>query len=226
MISRKSKKGDLESKRGLYTIIGLLVVLGLVVSAFELFAIQDNSKDVGIQDEEVVNVLDEDVIATDPPPPPPPPPAEIQEAVLKQVEDDVEVEVEFDFSQDFDQNEVIEYEPIEIIETEVEEAPIHRFVEDQPEFPGGFEAFIAFLNKTLVYPEVPRQANIQGTVQLEFVVETDGSVSGIKVLAPLYPDCDNEAIRALKASPKWKPGKQNGKAVRCYYTIPVTFSLN
>jgi protein TonB len=84
----------------------------------------------------------------------------------------------------------------------------------------------AFLQNTLKYPEVARNNNISGQVFLEFVVERDGSISGVKVLVGVYPDLDQEAIRVVKMMPKWKPGKQMGKPVRCFYQIPIRFTIN
>ncbi|MFD1629150.1 energy transducer TonB [Pseudopedobacter beijingensis] len=100
-------------------------------------------------------------------------------------------------------------------------------VENFPEFPGGIEAFYKFLNKTLVYPPMSKENNIQGRVTVNFVVEKDGSLTDIKVLrgVPGGDDLGQEAIRVLKRSPKWKPGLQNGRPVRVSYSVPVMFAL-
>ena len=95
-----------------------------------------------------------------------------------------------------------------------------------PEFPGGMDAWHEYLKKEIRYPEVCRTLGIQGVVQVEFVVETNGSISNIKILDPVYRDLDEEAIRVISASPKWKPGKQMGRAVRVFYQIPIKFTLN
>ena len=100
-----------------------------------------------------------------------------------------------------------------------------RYVEEMPEFPGGQNAMLAYLQQEIVYPQVAISNGIQGTVLLEFVVEMDGSISNIKPLVSLYPACDEEAIRVVKAMPKWKPGKQMGKPARVYFNIPISFSL-
>lgn len=100
-------------------------------------------------------------------------------------------------------------------------------VEVFPEFPGGLEAFYKFLSKTLVYPPMSKENNIQGRVTVNFVVEKDGSLTDIKVLrgVPGGDDLGQEAIRVLKKSPKWKPGVQNGRPVRVSYSVPVMFAL-
>ena len=228
MVDKKSLKGDLEKRRNTFLLIGFVATLALVYACFELYAVSDSAKDVGIADEEAIFVMDEDVIATDPTPPPPPPPvAQQQEVMLKLVEDNIKVNTDFDFSQDFNLDDVIEeYVPIDIVEEETEQAPPLRFVEEMPEPIGGFEAMYAFLQSNLRYPEVARNNNIQGQVFLEFVVERDGSISNVKVLVGVYPELDQEAVRVVRMLPKWKPGKQMGKTVRTFYQIPIRFTIN
>ena len=226
MVEKKSFKGDLERRRNTFVLIGFVVSLAMVYACFELYATGDLAKDVGIPDEEAIFVMDEDVIATDPTPPPPPV-AQQQEIMLQIVEDNIKVNTDFDFSQDFDLDAIIEeYVPIEIVEEEVDNTPPLRFVEEMPEPVGGMDAMYAFLQANLKYPEVARNNNIQGQVFLEFVVERDGSISGVKVLAGVYPELDQEAMRVVRMMPKWKPGKQMGKTVRCFFQIPIRFSIH
>jgi len=97
------------------------------------------------------------------------------------------------------------------------------FVEEMPEFPGGMDSLQAFLVREIQYPQVAKDNGITGTVLVEFVVEKDGSVANAKVKVPLFPECDKEACRAVMSMPKWKPGKNMGKPVRCYFQVPVTF---
>ena len=227
MIEKKSDKGNLEKRKTSFLLIGFAVVLALTYVSFELFASRDKGTVMALDDDEFIEVMDEDAIATDQTPPPPPPPvAQQQEVVLNIVEDNIKVNTAFDFSQDYDENlEIEEYVPIELVEEEAEEAPVVRFAEKMPEFPGGTEAMYSFLQKELTYPEVARNNGIQGTVLLEFVVERDGSVSNVKPVVSLFPECDAEAIRVVKKMPKWKPGEQLGKPVRCYFNIPIRFTL-
>lgn len=83
----------------------------------------------------------------------------------------------------------------------------------------------AFLSKNLHYPESARENNIQGRVILKFVVNETGNVSDIQVLRGIGGGCDEEAVRVLKSMPPWKPGKNNGVAVKVYYTLPISFKL-
>lgn len=97
--------------------------------------------------------------------------------------------------------------------------------EQMPQFPGGNVALFEYLSSNIEYPAECEANGIQGRVILTFIVETDGSLSNINVAKSVHPLLDDEAIRVIKSTPKWTPGKQNGKAVRVKYTVPVMFSL-
>ena len=91
---------------------------------------------------------------------------------------------------------------------------------------GGPNEFTKWVNERLVYPEIAKENGVQGRVTLQFTVEKDGSVTNVKVLRGIGGGCDEEAIRVVKAMPKWKPGKQHGKAVRVSYLLPINFQVN
>ena len=99
-------------------------------------------------------------------------------------------------------------------------------VEQMPEFPGGSIELMKFLSENIKYPEAASKAGTQGRVIAQFIVEADGSISNVKVLKNVSDEIDAEAVRVIKAMPKWKPGMQKGQPVRVKYTIPVTFRLN
>ena len=101
--------------------------------------------------------------------------------------------------------------------------PVSRVVEEYPEFPGGADSLQAFLAREIQYPPVAKNNGITGTVLVEFVVEKDGQVTNAKVKVPLFHECDKEAVLVVMSMPKWKPGKNMGKPVRCFYQVPVTF---
>lgn len=105
----------------------------------------------------------------------------------------------------------------------VDEDPPAMFVEVMPEFPGGPDSLNAFLSREIQYPPIAKNNGIKGTVLIEFVVEKDGRVTNGKVKVPLFPECDEEALRGVMSMPNWKPGKNMGKPVRCYFQIPITF---
>ncbi len=96
-------------------------------------------------------------------------------------------------------------------------------VEQMPEFPGGMEALFKYMAENMKYPEDAKKQQVEGRVLVQFIVETDGSVSNTEVLMRVFPSLDAEAVRVISGMPKWIPGKQNGKVVRVKYTIPVSF---
>lgn len=100
-------------------------------------------------------------------------------------------------------------------------API-RFVEQMPEFEGNFHNY---LNHELRYPALARENDIEGKVLVEFVVNEDGGISAARVVRGIGGGCDEEALRVIRNMPKWKPGKQNGRAVKVFFTLPIIFEL-
>jgi len=106
------------------------------------------------------------------------------------------------------------------------ENDIVLFADMMPEFPGGMAAWSKFLNRNLQYPAAARETGVQGRVTVSFVVEKNGAITGLKVLGGIGAGCDEEALRVIKKSPFWKPGYQNGKAVRVAYVIPIVFRLD
>ena len=225
MEKRKTQKADLENKRGLFLQIGLVFTLALVLFAFEW---RTYDRDLGIDlDREIVED-DEIMIQTiEPPPPPPPPPPQEVITELIVVDDDVEVE-NLDIDVEVDQDVAI-VPVVSIVieeEVEVESDEIFQIVEDQPGFPGGQEALHRFLQQNIRFPAIAREAGIQGTVFVTFVVERDGSVTNVRVLRGIGGGCDEEAIRVVSMMPRWTPGKQRGRPVRVQFNMPIRFMLS
>ena len=111
-------------------------------------------------------------------------------------------------------------------EDEEIEEEVFVVVEEDPEFPGGMKAMLAFIEKNLVYPEEAKAAGIEGKVYVSFTVEKDGSISNVKILRDIGYGCGDEVVRIVKLMPKWNPGKQRGVPVRVRYNLPVQFILN
>jgi protein TonB len=224
---KKNPKADLEKRRGLYLEIGLVVILLISLVAFNIKSYDAEGSEGFVR--EVIEEVEEQVIQTDMPEPPPPPPAEVPEVttVLEVVSNDKEDIKEVNISELANENATnIEITPVKIEEEEDElETEIFTVVENDPEFPGGMEALYQYLGKNIKYPQLARDNNITGMVYVNFVVERDGSISNPKVLRDIGGGCGAEAIRVVKAMPKWTPGKQRGKAVRVSFNLPVRFSL-
>jgi periplasmic protein TonB len=171
----------------------------------------------------------------EPPPPPPPPPAEsvapvryVAPVVVDSIKpEEIKQLMTADQAQVTVKNEDVQV--VEQVQEEVkeEEAPTQVFVvvEEMPTFPGGDVELMKFINSNIAYPEIAKENNIQGRVILRFCVTYKGAVDQVTVLKPVDPALDNEAIRVIKMLPTWKPGKQGGKAVNVWYSVPVTFQL-
>ena len=114
----------------------------------------------------------------------------------------------------------------DIKEVITSEAPkVYDFVEQMPAFPGGEAALLKFIEAHLKYPSIALEQGTEGKVTLRFVVTGSGEVGEVKVIKSLDPYCDREAIRVVKSLPRFIPGKQQGKAVACWFMIPVVFAI-
>lgn len=98
-------------------------------------------------------------------------------------------------------------------------------VEQQPEYPGGMDALRTFIGKNLNYPRPAANAGVSGRVFVSFVVNTDGSLADVQVLKGIGFGCDEEAVRVIQRMPRWRPGKQSGRAVRVKFNLPIAFTL-
>lgn len=222
MEQKKSKKANLETRRGTHLLLGMVISLSLVWMAFEYKSYDkfDNtsfSQSISLDD-------DEFAIQTERPKevkPPEPKPVSVIEIVDNTVNvPDIVIDVETDPDDEIDGFKIIIDEP-----EDVDEPKIFVIVEDEPEFPGGNDALLRHLAK-IRYPQMAREANIQGTVYASFVIEKDGSISNAKILRGIGFGCDEETIKIIKAMPKWIPGKQLGRAVRVNVKVPVRFLLS
>ena len=124
-------------------------------------------------------------------------------------------------------NKKVKYTEVKVEETEVQqkEEVIFQVVEQMPEFPGGMYEAMKFLAKNIKYPAAAQEAKIEGRVIVQFVVQKDGSISGVQTVQGVSPELDAEAIRVVSLMPKWNPGKQRGQAVSVKYTMPIMFRL-
>ncbi|RLD59293.1 MAG: energy transducer TonB [Bacteroidetes bacterium] len=224
MDKKKSPKADLERKKMLFTQIGLIFALAVVLLAFEWKSYE--KQELSIMNRMVDDTPEEMVEITlqEKPPPPPKPPQ--QTTVIEIVEDDVEIEDEIEIDVEADEETIVEeYIPIED-DDEEEETQIFTVVESMPGFPGGDAARMKYLASNIKYPTLARESGIQGRVFVTFVVETNGQVTDVKILRGIGGGCDEEAMRVIKNMPKWNPGKQRGKSVRVQFNMPILFKLN
>lgn len=224
---KKNPKADLEKRRGLYLEIGLVVILAATLVAFEVKS-YDSEEETAFQ-REVIEEVEEQIIQTDVVEPPPPPPPEVPEVttLINVVDDEQKIENEFVVNAEVtEETKNVEITQVKVEEeVEVAEEPIFTVVESEPEFPGGMEALYKYLAQNIKYPQLARENGITGKVYVTFVVEKDGSIANPRILRDIGGGCGAEAIRVVKAMPKWSPGKQRGKAVRVQFNLPVNFNL-
>lgn len=219
MEMKKSKKAQLGSKNGLYFNIGLVLALAFVISAFEW----KSYGDVGLITLDIIVDDDDwyDVPATfDPPPKPPKPKPQLK--LIEIDEDDLIDDVKFDF--DINPDDII---PDNVPEPEDEKLDDQPFlwVENMPKYPGGLSAFYAYVGKEMKYPTQARKMGVEGKVFIEFIIDKSGALTKVKVIKGIGAGCDKEALRVIKNSPPWLPGKQRGIPVKVKKIIPIVFEL-
>jgi len=228
MISYKTPQADLESKKGLFFEIGMIISLLIIFFIFQVKR-PNQVRDLDFNRSEL-HVIQEEMIQTVQPQQPPPPAKEPmrQITLLTVVDDEQEVEADLEIQAEVSQETVIpEYIPIARPPQEetIIEPEIFLIVEEQPEFPGGDVARNNYFANQIKYPQQAKEDGIQGIVYIGFVVEPDGSVSNVSILRGIGGGCDEEAVRVVKQMPAWKPGKQRNMPVRVRFTLPVRFTL-
>ena len=224
---KKSPNVSLEDKKLLYLLIGVVIALSFIFIALEWTKHDVTKYEVENVEEAFEEELDIVQTAEELPPPPPPPPApEVVEA-LNVVEDTEETESIDMNTEDLETDTVVIAPPVEApVEEEEEDNTIFMVVEQAPEFPGGMQKLMKFLGENVKYPVIAQENGIQGRAICQFVVNRDGSIVDIMVVRSAGDaSLDKEAVRLIKSMPKWKAGKQRGKAVRVKFTLPVNFRL-
>ncbi len=226
---KKSPKANLENKKLFYRELGLIIALGVILCAFE-WSTSEKAETVIQQEEAPVVEVEQIPVTTEAPPPPPEAPkVPVLSDMIEVVDDDIVVDTDLFISLEDDVDmgvEIMDY-VAEVAEETIEEAPIpYTLVEEKPSFMGGdANEFTKWVYSKIVYPEVARENGISGRVTLQFTIESDGSLTNIKVLRGIDQSLDQEAVRVVSMSPKWTPGKQRDKAVRVTYTFPIMFQL-
>ncbi len=240
---RNKAYGSYDIRRKYARTMSLSIIIGLLVSITAALVPYMRAKSVAeIKERDATEIIAE--MASDinheeaaPPPPPPPPPPTEQQTVVKYVAPVIVDSIKPDEATQFmTADDVVathvDEEVVEIIETiqeEIEE-PLERqeifvVVEEMPSFPGGDTELMRFIYDNINYPDIAKENNIQGRVTLRFCVTSKGTVEFVEVVRGVDQSLDNEAIRVIKMLPLWKPGKQGGKPVNVWYSVPVTFQL-
>ena len=227
---KKSAKANLEQHRFLWLLMGCVMVFSVTFAVIEWTKFEPKEKkekkgqqaalDIPIEIMVPFTIPEKKVV-------PPPPEAKKIVDILEIVEDEAEIE-ESDLVSIEEQGDAVEITDNAniVVEDIVEEETVFQVVEQQPEFPGGMKAMMKYLQDNINYPRISRDNNSQGRAFIRFVVNADGSIQGVEVLkssGDIY--LDKEAVRVVEGMPKWTPGKQAGKPVRVFFTLPVVFRL-
>ena len=224
---KKSPKADLENKKTTNLLIGAILTLAVLFIGFEWSerdkqVVTDTGLTEIVFEEEIIPITEQE----QPKQAPPPPEAPKVEEVLEIMDNDSKVEESTIQASDDTQAAVeVKYTPVEVEEEEVEEEQIFQIVEEPASFPGGMGECMKWLGKNIKYPTISQENGVQGRVIVQFVINRDGSIVDAKVVRGVDPYLDKEALRVVNQMPKWSPGKQRGKAVRCQFTLPVQFRL-
>ena len=223
MEAKKTRRADLQNRRVLFMEIGLALALVAVIGAFSW---GQSEKKVEAMVDTVAPVEEEVIVNTEQEQRQPearPPVAQVLSDIIDVVRNETQITTEYSFD-DFAEDFVVEV-PVAVEEEVVEDIPI-LIAEEMPSFQGGdINAFRAWVQQRLQYPRIASENNIQGAVTLKFVIERDGSLTNIEELSSPDRSLTEEAMRVLRTSPKWEPGKQRNRPVRVYYILPVQFQL-
>lgn len=221
---KKTEWADLENKRPLIFSISLVITMSIVVFAFEFE--QAESKRIELL---FTNTLPQEELMEVPPTeiPPPPPQVVIQPQIIEvaneeEIKDEVKVEFDVEVTEVTKVQEFTVYEQL----AEKEEVEEIFLVVEQTAVPnGGLEGFYKYVNSVIKYPAQARRMNIEGRVFVEFVIDKTGLITDVVAVKGIGAGCDEEAIRVVKNSPPWLPGKQRGKPVKQRMVLPITFKL-
>lgn len=227
MEQKKSEKANLQSKKFTFLEIGLVLTLLAIWGVFE-FTTKAESASAFNQITLTVDdgLIEIPVTHSEPPQPPAPPVRKIAEII--EVIDDPETicgDPQIDAEIDIDAAVQIEELPSPSCSDEIiseEDLPPFIVCEDMPEFRGNLLKYVA---EHVVYPEIAKENDIQGTVYIGFVINEKGKVTDVTLVRGVDPLLDKEALKVVENLPDWKPGKQSGKNVKVRMNIPIKFQL-
>ena len=226
MNTKKNKQANLERKRGLFFQIGLIIILLIFIIAFEWGNTEKQQNEyvsiVGVEME--IEMVPIKIIEK-------PKPKKNFKKInhnFKIIENSEEINEEnrldnsvFENIPDWSETFIIEpeFEPID------DNNESYIFADVMPKFPGGEEALKQYIFKNLNYPVEAQENNISGKIYVKFVVTKKGEVTNVSLIRSVHPLLDNEAIRVVQSLPDWIPGRQAGKKINVWFTIPIIFQI-
>ncbi|MEG1649600.1 MAG: energy transducer TonB [Rikenellaceae bacterium] len=225
---KKSPKADLQNKKGIFSLIGLIISLLIMIGMFSWS--QSDLKFEKVDQKEVT--IEQDIVEITRQEPPkleaPKVAAPSVTDIIEIVKSDTKLDNTADlFSQDFDETTQIAIKSTAKEEEVLEEEVPVLVAEKMPTFDGGDQnKFRGWVQGKVVYPAIAEENNISGRVTCSFVIERDGKLSNIVVMQSPDKSLSDECIRVMKMSPKWTPGEQRGKPVRVKVIVPISFTFN
>ncbi len=222
---KKYPKVDLENYRTLFFLIGLVVSLGILYALFQWKTYNVKVQDLAVNQEAEFEQEDVPVTTREVKLPPPPPPKQVVSDAIEIVTNDTKIEEQFDFNVEATEDEAVDFTDINFDTEEDDDEQIFVSVQQMPEFPGGMLALRRYIAEHIQYPVLAQENEIEGTVVVKFVVGKKGEVSNVTVIRGVDPLLDSEAIRVVKHLPPFKPGYNNGRPVKVWFTLPIVFKL-
>jgi protein TonB len=227
MKPKKSKKADLERSKGLFLEIGTILVLALLLIAFEWNTHPEKDANENLIFQNPFDVEEMQVTLRNEPKTEPVIQQKVTE-ILNIVDDNVIINDIFDFNVEAHENTRFDFSGIaDYIEDKFEDDQPFITVEDMPTFNGGKPEieFRKYIAANLQYPDIAAENGIGGRVIVQFIINSKGNVVDAKVVSGVDPALDKEAMRVIMSSPAWTPGKQRGKPVKVIFTFPINFVL-
>ncbi len=221
MNKKKYDKADLEKKRGVFLQLGLIISTLLVLIVFEWSTPVENESisyriDNVEMEADLIPIKRQEELK-------PPMPKHFSKIQL--VPDNQEVEEDFEFqTPEIEPDEKIVIPVLEQLPKE-KDVPLVFMSQVMPEFPGGIKGLQSYIAKNINYPQEAIDEDIQGKVFVRFIIDDNGMIENESVIRSIHPLLDKEALRVVRSFPKWQPGRQNGRAVKVWYTVPIVFKI-
>ncbi len=197
--------------------VSIIVVLALMIGLFKMDIRADADDNVRANEQETVKM--EEIVQTQHEKEPPPPPR--PQTPVEVPNDELVEEVAFNLDSELNMGDKLSVPPPPESAEEVDNEQVFVVVQTPPELIGGYGA----LQQKISYPEVARQAGIEGRVYLQFIVDKEGKVQDPRVVRGIGGGCDKEAIRVVSQA-RFRPGLQRGHPVKVRYSMPIVFQLD
>lgn len=214
---KQNDEGSVEKKRIPVIIIGILFMIALLLVVYEYRSYEPTA--IGFYALDIDSIEEKPIPISKQHKTPSP----ARTAVIKIVDNQkiIQDKVEADSTR-IQESQIEDIVPVP---DKLHDEKIFTQVEEMPSFPGGEALLKKFIDGHMIYPTVAKDAGIQGTVYVTFIVDKSGRLNDVEVLRSIGGGCDEEAVRIVKNMPPWQPGKQFGKPAKVKYNLPVRFTL-